>query len=174
MIKIEQTEFYEDEKRHGNCQAACIASIFEIPISQAEGATHYREGIQGWIRKNYPALGAKEEILAPSRGMELEYLEDIHGWPAIGDVWREGYWIAGVKSFRIPAEEIYGCGCGGKKRCKWCHGKPNERYHGVKWGIHAVVMFMQNLVWDPHPHRDDGVGPIYVATTFHVRDPSKL
>jgi hypothetical protein len=45
---------------------------------------------------------------------------------------------------------------------------------GILWGLHSVVMHDRELVWDPSPHRAEGVGPLRAATTWHVVDPGKL
>lgn len=177
MIPVEQTIFYAGKHQRGNCQAACVASIFEIPLSQAADASTDKLGIGGWIAENYPALDVANELVGGKAG-ELEYLEDVHTWPKVGEVLHRGFWIAGVKSPRVPAKEIFGCWCkedgSGDPECEWCHGKPKKRYHGVEWGLHAVVMNGSSLAWDPHPRRDDGVGPIHNATTWRVIDPAKL
>jgi len=185
MIPVEQTRFYRADDHplgpsRGNCVAACVASIFEIPISQADATgTGYGQDLMTWTTEQYPALRCVHTSLTKIEDDWDQTGEGWRNWPELGDHREFGYWIAGVHSPRIPDEIMRGCGCadrtpGGDPDCEWCHGKPDERFLGIQWGLHAVVMNDRELVWDPSPRRADGVARLRAATTWHVIDPSKL
>lgn len=137
-----------------NCVAACVASIFECPIEEVDIA----EGgglneVARWTAEHYPVLTACSRIV---------------GGIWHGDVWLDtyppahtveppfllrGYWIAGAISPRGGMQLIDG---------QW---KPS---------LHAVVMYGREVAWDPHPDRETGIGGLYDATWWIVRDPAAV
>ncbi|HYX72428.1 MAG TPA: hypothetical protein VE732_06640 [Nitrososphaera sp.] len=121
MIPVEQTLFtYPD----GNCFAACVASILELPL---EAVPHFQD--DDWYEK-------WQEWLA-ERNLYFIYLghEKSSGWRP------KGLAIANVL-------------CGDIR--------------------HAVVCLNGEMVWNPHPLRDQGVGDFEDWTVLAVLDPAKL
>lgn len=185
MRPVAQTEFFRPEDhplgyQRGNCLAACVASIFEVPLSQVEEirALGGSQAVFTWTRRHYP--GVRSECVYLDRADADPFdPEGWREWPSLGSVHNMGYWIATVYSYRIPDVMMTGCGCvervpGGDPECEWCSGRPAEREHGMNFGTHAVVMRGDAIAWDPHPKREDGVGPIRTQTTWHVVDPALL
>jgi hypothetical protein len=92
MIQIEQTRLKAEEG--GNCYAACLASIFEVPLEAVPQPTPatYANNCGGWLE--YQA-----EIDAWLRGRNLFEV----GFPAGDNGWfPKGYAIAQFESPRIP------------------------------------------------------------------------
>lgn len=91
MIPVEQTIVggpnVEPDKQ-GNCLAACIASIFELPI---EEAPHDIASDEWWSV-------VRQWMLA--RGLDIE---SVVGWPTRGDLapLLNGYWIGVVPSLNL-------------------------------------------------------------------------
>lgn len=152
MIQIEQTQMVPGGG--GNCLAACIASVFELPLSDVWPEVPNGGGFQyvcEWTACRYPALAANTidffdaEAWKPIR----RPLADVE-WPMTP----AGYWIARVESPRAAAAGVLDS-----------YGFPTQ---------HCVVMLGSVLVWDPHPSRDMGVGPCRGMYWWSLRDPSKL
>lgn len=179
MIEVEQRQLWRpadhpDGPQFGDCYRACIASLFEVDyelVPELRGDTHK---LHEWLSEVAPGVRVQHRILG-DLWKEPETLDSWRQWPATHHEF--GYWIATVKSSRIPDLQRFGCGCAddagvGDPSCKWCHGKPGERSMGIQWGLHAVVMRNRDLAWDPHPLRDGTVGPFRGAETFHLDDPA--
>lgn len=181
MIPVEQRQLWRpddhpDGPQRGDCLRACVASIFELPYEEIPANTIEGDRrINEWLSTTLPGVAAQYHYL---RGIaEPETLDSWREWPQ--SHYEPGYWIAAVKSPRIPDVEEFGCGCvaqvpGGDPECEWCGGKPETRSMGIRWGLHAVVMRHGRCVWDPHPERSDTVGPFAGATTFRAVDPGAL
>lgn len=143
-----------------NCFAACVASIFERDITDvdiAEGGG-FNETCR-WTKENAPWLSPHSRIVGGLwhvGGMHNEKVW-LDTYPPVGLVeppfWPSPYWIAGAISPRATMQLIDGV---------W---KPY---------LHAVVMRGRDLVWDPSPHREQGVGGIYDATWWNVCDPAAV
>lgn len=134
--------------QRGDCLAACVASVFEVPYHQASSAVGHSQALFDWTREHYPWLRAEHRTLGDTwKGVET--LDSYKEWPERH--FEHGYWIATVWSPRIPDIET-----------------PD----GIAWGLHAVVMHGWDCVWDPHPRRAEGFGPFRGATTWHVLDPA--
>lgn len=59
MRKVEQTELADytiDPPVRGNCLAACVASIFEIPLERLSGVYDTQE-LWYWLNVHLPAIG---------------------------------------------------------------------------------------------------------------------
>lgn len=181
MIKVEQRQLWRpddhpDGAQRGDCAAACIASVFAIPYEDCAEIDGSMRSIAAWLRPRFPGVYVQTRFL--NDVSQPERIGDHLNWPT--DHYERGYWLASIWSPRIPDQEVRGCGCaarvtGGDPACEWCHGKPGERFHGISWGLHMVVMENRTLVWDPHPARDPSATLYFqAATTFHVNDPSRL
>jgi hypothetical protein len=181
MWQIEQRRLWRPEDhpegpQRGDCMAACIASIFELPYEDCAELDGTTRSLSAWLEPRFPGVYPLTRYL--NDVTQGERIGDHLGWPS--EHHERGYWLAGIWSSRIPDREMRGCGCasrvaGGDPSCEWCHGRPDERFLGIEWGLHMVVMENWSLVWDPHPERDPDA-PLYIqsATTFHVGDPAKL
>lgn len=147
MIQVEQTELADytvEPPIRGNCLAACVASIFEVPIQTLEGV-YDSNTLWAWLREYFPAIGvlAHTYYLSSARG-------ELSGVP-LGARYPSGHtnmpgvtpWIAVVRSLRTPH-------------------------------AHCVVMVCHTLAWDPHPHREMGVGEQIGDYTFTLDHPEKL
>jgi hypothetical protein len=132
---IEQT-IMSSESGGGNCVAACIASVFEVPLKTVTvplGGSY--AAVVDWTAINYPGLYP----------INVEW--DKKDWRPLKDVEPPTpfatYWIASVESPRTD-------------------------------GMHCIVMYGRNAVWDPHPRRDMGFGDCGGMGYWIVKDPSKL
>lgn len=183
MIEVEQRRLWRpadhpDGPQRGDCVAACLASIFELPYEQCAEVDGTSQSIFAWTRDRFPGIRAGIRVVRPL-GDGPEKLGDHLTWPT--SHLEQGYWMAGIWSPRIPDEEMRGCGCAdrtggaGDPGCEHCGGRPAERSLGILYGLHAVVMHGHELAWDPHPERDP-TATLYFdsATSWHVEDPSKL
>jgi hypothetical protein len=117
VTPIEQTI---TELGKGNCVAACIASILELPIDRMP---NFHGG--GWYH-------AWADWLAPAN-LTLTELSIEHGAP-------RGFSILAADSPRNPV-------------------------------LHAVVVSGRDVVWDPHPRRDMGIGEGRMRWLVHALDP---
>jgi hypothetical protein len=152
VIEVEQDELADytvDPPVRGNCLAACVASIFEVPLDDL--ALIYDNRTLGfWLRGAQPALTYRHQ----DHGRLGEDLVWRAAPVALGSVMPDvstlrALWIATVKSPRIEATED-------------------------NIGLHAVVMRGREVAWDPHPARSDGVGAQYAMTWFELIDPGRL
>lgn len=182
MIQVEQRQLWRpashpEGPQRGDCLRACVASVLELPYEGVPGFTGYSSGVAGWVKERFPGLGFLDQQVSRDYN-RAEHLDDWRSWPRT--LYRPGYWIASVYSPRIPDEAVTGCGCvervpGGDPECEWCHGSPEDRHHGVRWGLHAVVMKNGQCAWDPHPERvRDPRFHFRSAMTFVVEDPAVL
>lgn len=164
---------HPDGPQFGDCYRACIASIFALPYEAVPDLRGDTQKMMAWLREFAPGVSVRSRTLGPV--LDEHGLDSWKAWPT--EHREDGYWIAIVRSPRIPDVETFGCGCadrvpGGDPACKWCHGEPGKRSMGIRWGLHAVVMFGWHLAWDPHPDSDGKIGPIRAAETFHLADPA--
>lgn len=171
MIRVEQRQLWRpddhpDGSAFGDCLRACVASVLELPYETVPDLRGDDQKIADWLRGTGIAVRRRR-----LHGFEAETLESWRDWPT--EHHEQGYWIATVYSHRIPDVELRGCGCEGlRPDCEWCGGEPESRVLGIAWGLHAVVMRNRECVWDPHPERDRGFGPLAGAMTFYLEDPA--
>lgn len=134
MKPVEQTRFNAHD---GNCHAACIASILEVPLDAVPQPTVAEladfEGWEGYL------VRLRRDLLHPRN------LHDI---------------VIGVRDglgnmVRPPGYSIL------------CAVSPRTG------GFHAVVALNGEIVFDPHPQREMGVGEWSDWTIFTVLDPSR-
>ncbi len=174
---------HPDGPQRGDCVRACVASIFEVPYEKVESIQPGGDSgdLRAWVKDRHPGVEPLHRLLVPLHLDRPEQLDDLDSWPT--SHYHPGYWIAAIKSPRIPAREAFGCGCtesvpDGDPDCRWCEGEPGKRSMGIEWGLHAVVMHGGVVAWDPHPEAEDRDPdePIlfYSATTFVVVDPSLI
>lgn len=138
----------------GNCVAACIASIFELPISDVfpdvPNGGGYQE-ICRWTESRYPALTVCSKDLFNI----TSWTPDRRNLAEVDPPQFLGWWVAYVESPRAA-----------KKKCYDCYGLPTQ---------HAVVMRHNRLMWDPHPHGEvDGVGFARGMLWWELRHPERL
>lgn len=161
--EVGQTTFYDGAGTRGNCVAAAVASVFGLPLDVVEhqglkpGVGF--QSVADWTRERCPALEYREQdfctnfrcVEIEGEGDRWEYdLPDPQEIPAPPTC---GYWIAHVISPRgLLADGPY-------------RGMPIQ---------HAVVMRGGELVWDPHPQRDMGVGARVGMGWWVARDPATL
>jgi hypothetical protein len=133
MRPVEQTElanYDEVPPRRGNCLAACVASIFEMPLLSLAGV-YDSQTLWDWLAKHYPGIGMVAQTFFPPDLTSDDPLEVPLGSRRPGDGFSNlpgaTHWIAVVRSLRTPH-------------------------------MHCVVMLDDELVWDPHPQREMGVG----------------
>lgn len=131
MKPIEQTKLKAPD---GNCYAACIASIFEVPLDGVPQPTR-EEGssIKAW--EEYVAR--LDRVFYRPRGLYALVINPAENWRPLG------YSILCAKS-------------------------PRGDYP------HCVVALDGEVVWDPHPDRDMGLGEIVDWTIFVMRDAAEV
>lgn len=174
--RLWQPDDHPDGLQRGDCLAACVASVFELPYEECADIGPTSQSLYDWMRERFPGVDATYRILTDLRVPET--LDSWREWPT--HHYEPGFWIATIKSPRIPDVEQFGCGCaarveGGDPACRWCHGEPDKRSMGIQWGLHAVVMEGGRLAWDPHPEADPDAPLIFRgATAFRVSDPARL
>jgi len=150
-----------DGKGRGNCVAACIASIFELPLSDVDlpdgcGSNELMEWSHGrwpWLECRVVDYGQNyREVEPPSDEnpegrWEYDLPTEQPPAPTIG------YWIASVVSPRGVLQ--------------------SGPYRGSPI-LHAVVMRGGVVAWDPHPGRDEApLGPTVMATWWIARNPAR-
>lgn len=155
MRPIEQPTFGEDT---GTCLAASLSSIFEVPLTQCEPVmppNNHSQSVMTWTTEHYPGIRCLPRSC--SRNYRIENIDGEDVWrydlEETEIPWHPGYWIGTFESPRITVT----------------HGA----YKGML-GLHAVVMKNRELVWDPHPKREMGVGKFFGEYVWSVEDPSKL
>lgn len=146
MIPVEQRDLTDEARgRVGDCWPCCIASILELPYEAVPNFFQMEQ--DGEIPSGW---NAAMEFLRAERGLTL-WRFSIWGDDSPRLVFGNeridyhflipGYWIASVLSPRVrePCEPCDACG-------------------GLGWqpGRHAVVMRANDIVWDPHPQREQG------------------
>lgn len=157
MRPVEQTEFWapaegDAPEKRGNCVAACLASLFEVPIEDCAGVIYYNQLCE-WTKERFPALSVDQVGVGDSWGQTRDpeaYLE----WPT--EHFCFGYWMATVWSPRVV--DLVG----------------DDGY--MEWGLHAVVMRGSDLAWDPFPGADWSEEPMRFrsCTSWRVWDPGQL
>ncbi len=144
MIGVTQSSFYDPlEETRGDCVAACVATIFELPLEEVDirGGASFQD-VCDWTKAFKPHLRYNERDLCTNHRIVSEDPETIWAFDlpdpseAI-DPPTDGLWIAHVVSPR------------GLLKHGPYRGMPIE---------HAVVMCGPEMVWDPHPDRHQGVG----------------
>lgn len=147
----------------GNCVAACIASIFELPLPQVfpevpNGGS--AQAIFDWTAKHHPGLAYVDRTLGryEQRG---ELYHEVDGYEVIEHApqerlppWSVDFWIGYFVSPR---------------------GVLSHKEYGI-WhpSLHAVVCRRREVLWDPHPRRDMGVGALRKTGYWIVKDPALL
>lgn len=133
MKPVEQTEMADytvDPPIRGNCLAACVASIFEVPLAELAGV-YDSQAVWGWLAERRPGVGMAARTYWDPSDPAGEGIVEV----PLGSRRPEGFtnlpgltpWIAVVRSVRTPH-------------------------------MHCVVMVAGELAWDPHPLREQGVG----------------
>jgi hypothetical protein len=155
MKPIEQTEMIPGGG--GNCVAACIASIFELPLEVVYPEVPNGGGwhaVCDWTTAHAPMLSPQSrQFFVPMEPVPGYYVD--HPAPMPLDkveppVWPRSYWIAYVESPRAAAAGTLDH-----------YGRPTQ---------HAVVMLGHMLAWDPHPQREMGVGLARGMLWWAVKD----
>lgn len=151
MIRVTQTRFGNDPRAPGNCFAACIASLLELPLEAVPDELPFIEarvqagtfnGIMGQKGAWADYYQALTDWLGDRFGMGMIELEPGEG----SGLWRDAVCILGGKSPR---------------------GLP-----------HAVVGRGREILHDPHPDRTGLVEPArgqgWSHTYFVLLDPAEI
>lgn len=175
MIHVQQTKLYDagPPEYRGNCYAACVASVLEIPL-EALPELHGSQdtGLNAWLAIHYPGIQVRSRDHPPALMADVFPTD----WP-----WRTGYWLATVESTRFTEECRYHVVEGGEPLPPFWYdvaGCPHCGGSGERPGFHLVVCRGREIVHDPHPDAE-GYGWEYVGrwcgeTWFEVVDPSRL
>lgn len=147
-------EWHRDGPQVGDCLRCCVASIFEVSYEDVADIGPSTQHVFNWVRERFPGVKCEARSLTDYEDDWKQDLSLFQKWPSAHA--ESGYWIGTIWSPRIPSVLSWGCGCtsrveGGDPECEWCHGRPQERFMGVRWGLHAVVMKDNALAFDPHP-----------------------
>lgn len=141
----------------GNCVAACIASIFELAITDVWPDVPNGGGwaaVCAWTAHRLPMLSPQSRMFfkppEPTPGCYVDEPTPIPLHEVVPPVAPSTYWIAYVESPRAAAAGVVDH-----------YGRPMQ---------HAVVMHGRDLAWDPHPQRDMGVGPARGMLWWAIRD----
>ncbi len=137
----------------GNCVAACVASILgltldDLPDLSPEGVE--RRSAEGGLPPAPGGWDPQDWAVAEfvrERGLDVAAISPwcMEGGPyGFGRLDLSGLSIASAWSHRVP-------GCG-----------------------HAVVALDGELLWDPHPQRHQGVGPVYGWLIFTTASGERL
>lgn len=158
MKPVEQTMFYPPR---GNCVAAAIASIFELDLGDIdiEAGPSFTELCE-WTNENFPSLQIMNQDFCRNYRIAKKDTNSRYGGCWEYDLPKEkvgpphsGYWMATAISPRgLLIDGPY-------------KGMPIQ---------HAVVMKANKMVWDPHPKRYMGIGPIVERTWWVMKDPKVL
>jgi hypothetical protein len=174
---VTQTVGYVDDDNRGNCMAACLATIFELPLSAVPRKDN-REKIQKWLDKRVPGVTIESRSYdEPHPKYPFEQSAVFNERPPL----HNSYWIATVKSPRFTTT----CNrCWGQRKIQVILDTEARRKRTIKChrcdgsgrqpGLHAVVMQYAKLAWDPSPQRDMGHGGFHGETLFIVGDPARL
>lgn len=180
MIEVLQRQTFRpadhpDGPERGDCVVASVASVFGVPYEECVETKGYTANVAEWVTARYGGIVEARTQMLGDGWKRVERAGDHEQWPT--SHYEPGYWLAGIWSTRIPDVERFGCGCaervpGGDTNCRWCEGCPDERFMGVDWGLHVVVMQNARVAWDPHPDANPDA-PLYFrsATTFRLVDP---
>lgn len=102
MIQIEQTElanYDANPPSHGNCLAACVASIFEIGHGLSEGrfkGVYDSQALWEWLAIHFPAVGMISRIYGKAVPLGSRVPEGFTGLQGVTP------WVAVVRSPRTP------------------------------------------------------------------------
>lgn len=151
LIKVVQTELADYSVKppvRGNCLAACVASIFEVPLAGLPDV-YDSQSLWRWLNEHFPAIGMISHVYYDRYATSIDP-NKIEGVP-LGSRVPIGFtnlpgatpWIAVVRSRRTPH-------------------------------MHCVVMIGDKMVWDPHPARDLGVGDQTGDYAFTLDRPERL
>ena len=171
MIHVKQTRTFEGVDYRGNCYAACVASIFEVPIESLP-ELHGREdaALNPWLDVHFPGITVVSQSIVPTEGGD---------WNPAG--LGMSYWIACVESPRFTEDCRYHVAAGGtphppfwydRDECPHCGGTDTRP------GFHAVVARGRDVAHDPHPDVEgyhwDYNGRLCGGTWFVVDDAARL
>lgn len=147
--------------QRGDCVAACLASIFELPIDVFP-PTDDRQWLWRWLAVYYPGVS---------------FVHKQYGRPTEQAPGHTGLHLAGIVSSRFR-ERCTDCNeeieestpfFFRRDECPWCGGS------GIRPGHHSVVMKGSHREWDPHPDADWDAPLTYVSETlFIVTDVARL
>ncbi len=133
MIKVEQTILGEN----GNCFAACVASILELPIKKVPNL--------GIGTENYDwaewMLAWNQWLADRNFGLSVVH---YYEWEGVSNTKPHGYSILSAKSPRLKEQDLN----------------------------HAVVCLNGEIVFDPHPQREMGVGSWEYFYVFNALNPA--
>lgn len=175
MIHVRQTRTFEpgDPPYRGNCFAACVASVFEVPI-EVLPELHGRQdsALMEWLHIHYPGVAVRTRDHVP--------FDADDDWPK-GLYPPSGFWIANVQSPRFTEDCTAHTRDGGEPMppnwydiadCPHCEGT------GTRPGFHAVVARFGEVAHDPHPdvtgYGWEYNGKLCGITWFEVTDPGRL
>ena len=127
MIEVEQTIFLPP---HGNCLAACMASVLELSLDEVPNPTG-SDWIDVWIVWLRPRGFGLTLVGCPDEPDQMELF----------------------KARYMPGYTIL---TGQSPRGDW---------------LHAVVARDGEIVWDPSPQREMGLGKWVDVAAFQVLDP---
>lgn len=173
MIHVRQTKLYDPGPPvfRGNCYAACVASVFEVPLAALPELHGEQDtGLNRWLGFHFPGVKVVTRDFEP-----IEVTEDTQR------AWRRGLWLATVESPRFTEECLYHVVEGGtplspffyeKSECPHCAGS------GTRPGFHLVVCDGSKVAHDPHPAAGgygwEYNGRLCGETWFEIVDPGKL
>lgn len=184
MRPVTQTHGYVDDAHRGNCVAACIASIFELPLTAVPRKDDSTK-LHAWLCRRYPGVTVLKRLWQePHPEYPYEFVPVFKDEPPFN----LGYWIATVESprFTTACPRCEGSGEAVVYLDEWREGiQPEERDRrfvacfvcagtGRVRGLHAVVMRGTRLEWDPSPQREMGIGRYHGETLFMVENPALL
>lgn len=169
MKKIYQTKFIKIdeygialEKSFGNCLSACLASIFNRPLTDIPDIDS-AEKLYNWTKQ-------VNEGIAPIIILYDRPEDKIRNF-------HSGYWIAGVlsKRFKRKCNKCTSC----EKimsesflfdisNCPWCGGS------SISDGEHTIVMNKNEIIFDPHPNAINIDYQFISEIYWEVDDPSQL
>jgi hypothetical protein len=145
----------------GNCVAACVASIFEVPLSDCWPEIPNGGGFQyvcNWTARRFPGLQVSGKNVAPpvevkrgnfTRWIDVPVPVQVLTAPVYGC-----YWIASAVSPRAAMQKM-----------------ADDEYRP---SLHCVVMRGSEVVWDPHPKREMGIGGVVSGLWWIAADPALL
>jgi len=163
LVEVDENGVILPDSR-GDCYPACLASIFELPLSAVPGMGGNTRTVFDWLALNFPGIG-----IVSRSWMEPK-----------APYYRAGFWIATVISSRFREPDCHHCTPDRRRKskppyfyrraeCPVCDGTGHAR------GLHAIVMENARRVWDPHPEADWTSEPQIVGEDyFVVTDPARL
>lgn len=159
--EVDENGLVFEGSQRGDCVAACLASIFEMPIDTFPEHDD-TQWLWRWLAVYFP-------------GVDLQHKH--FGRPTDEAPYHRGFWLATIESSRFK-EHCTDCSVDlaestsffwKRDECPWCRGT------GIRPGFHCVVMENRDRVWDPHPGVDwDAPLSFAGEKTFHVKDVARL